>query len=134
MILLKPIKLLLWFCVLLIVLVLGAGFFADGLAKKGIEAGGTEALGVETTVGGCNVGFFSGTFSLEDLAIANHQSNNISILLNIGNGTFQSAVNYAADYGPYSVFSIDFNAWHRLAILSLHLFINAQPRQLRPEW
>ena len=42
-----------------------------------------------------------------DLATANQNSDNVSILLNNGDGTFQSAVNYAAGDGPWSVFSID---------------------------
>src|SRR5439155_1007183 len=38
-----------------------------------------------------------------DLAVANCNSNDVSILLGNGDGTFQPAVNYAAGTGPYSV-------------------------------
>ncbi len=44
-----------------------------------------------------------------DLAVANYNSDNVSILLGTKDGTFQSAVNYAAGDGTISVFSIDFN-------------------------
>jgi hypothetical protein len=42
-----------------------------------------------------------------DLAVANGASNNVSILKNNGNGTFQSAVNYGAGDYPFSVFCAD---------------------------
>ncbi|MCK4625156.1 MAG: VCBS repeat-containing protein [Phycisphaerae bacterium] len=42
-----------------------------------------------------------------DLAVANRYSDNVSILLNNGDGTFQAAVNYAVGDGPFSVFSAD---------------------------
>jgi len=45
-----------------------------------------------------------------DLAVANVNSNNVSILLGDANGTFQAAVNYAAGSNPYSVAVGDFNA------------------------
>lgn len=44
-----------------------------------------------------------------DLATANIGSENISILLGNGDGTFQNAVNYLIGGGPNSVFSIDFD-------------------------
>ena len=37
-----------------------------------------------------------------DLAVANFTSNNVSILLGNGNGTFQAAVNYAAGTSPFN--------------------------------
>ncbi|HWR82567.1 MAG TPA: FG-GAP-like repeat-containing protein [Candidatus Deferrimicrobium sp.] len=42
-----------------------------------------------------------------DLAVANAESNNVSILKNNGNGTFQTAVNYGAGGTPFSVFAAD---------------------------
>ncbi|MCP4704430.1 MAG: VCBS repeat-containing protein [candidate division Zixibacteria bacterium] len=42
-----------------------------------------------------------------DLAVANNKSDDISILLNNGDGTFQTAINYEAGHYPYSIFSID---------------------------
>jgi hypothetical protein len=39
--------------------------------------------------------------------VANSGSNNVSVLLNNGDGTFQEAVNYGAGDGPNSVFAVD---------------------------
>ncbi|MBU1319944.1 MAG: VCBS repeat-containing protein [candidate division Zixibacteria bacterium] len=44
--------------------------------------------------------------SIPDLAVANHHSDNVSILLN-SDSTFQAAINYAAGNGPFSVFAGD---------------------------
>jgi len=44
-----------------------------------------------------------------DLAITNSGSNNVSILINNGDGTFKSAVNYAAGTSPVAIASGDFN-------------------------
>lgn len=44
-----------------------------------------------------------------DLVVANEGGNNVSIFLSNGDGTFQSAVNYAVGSGPISVAVGDFN-------------------------
>lgn len=43
----------------------------DRAAKIGIERGGTYALGVDTTLAGADIGVMSGTFSMNDLVVAN---------------------------------------------------------------
>ena len=58
------------------VLLLVVGVFAliaaiDSVAKKGIEAGGTYAMGVPTTLKSADIGLFSGNFGLSGLSIAN---------------------------------------------------------------
>jgi hypothetical protein len=45
-----------------------------------------------------------------DLAVANFDSKNVSILMGNGNGTFQSAVNYGTGKQPFSVTVGDFNS------------------------
>jgi hypothetical protein len=52
------------------------------------------------------------------LAVANSDSNNVSILRGNGNGTFQAAVNYAVGGSPQSVTTGDFNddGWLDLAV------------------
>ena len=45
-----------------------------------------------------------------DLAVANNYSDNVSILLNNGDGTFAAPVNYGAGDGPASVFAIDLDS------------------------
>ena len=54
------------------------------------------------------VGDFNGD-GKADLAVANYGSDNVSVLLGNGNGTFQAAVNYAAGTSPHSVAVGDFN-------------------------
>jgi FG-GAP-like repeat/Abnormal spindle-like microcephaly-assoc'd, ASPM-SPD-2-Hydin len=44
-----------------------------------------------------------------DLAVANSNGNNVSVLLGNGDGTFQPAVNYGAGSNPFSVAVGDFN-------------------------
>src|SRR5262249_41888893 len=41
--------------------------------------------------------------------VANHGSDDVSVLLGLGNGTFQAAQNFAAGSGPFSVAAGDFN-------------------------
>ena len=45
-----------------------------------------------------------------DLAVANQGNNNVSVLLNNGNGGFGTATNYAVGIQPYYVVSADFNS------------------------
>jgi len=42
-----------------------------------------------------------------DLVVANQSSDNVSVLMNNGDGTFAAAVDYAAGDGPFSVFAAD---------------------------
>ena len=42
-----------------------------------------------------------------DLAVANYNGNNVSILVNNGDGSFQAPINYDVVDAPYSVFLID---------------------------
>ena len=46
---------------------------------------------------------------VQDLAVANHGSANVSVLLGNGDGTFQGAQNFGAGGGPWSVAVGDFN-------------------------
>jgi hypothetical protein len=57
--------------VLLIVGVVIAGIFIDSIARKGIEAGSTFALGVPTSLEKASVGITSGTFSMAGLTVDN---------------------------------------------------------------
>ena len=67
----KLLKILGALVVLLLIALLVAGLFIDGIAKSAIETAATEALGVRTTVGSCHVGLLRGTFKLEELRVAN---------------------------------------------------------------
>jgi hypothetical protein len=63
------------------------------------------------------VGDFNGD-GMQDLAVANSNSNNASVLLGNGDGTFQGAQNFAVGSYPASVAVGDFNgdAWADLAV------------------
>jgi hypothetical protein len=63
---------------------------------------------VGTNPNSSSAGDFNGDGKL-DLAVANFQSDNVSVLLNNGNGTFASAVNYPTDLHPQTVTTGDFN-------------------------
>jgi hypothetical protein len=66
------------------------------------------AYGVGTGPCSAVFGDFNGDGKL-DLAVANSSSNNVSILLGSGNGTFAMAVNYNVGAGPSSVAAGDLN-------------------------
>jgi len=68
------------------------------------------------SVGSNPVAVVTGDFNSDgksDLAVANSGSNDVSILLGNGDGTFQSAMNYAVE-DPVSIAVEDFNGDHRL--------------------
>src|SRR5215472_129092 len=90
-----------------------------GLAVSNLLiAGAAEAQGVSFIAGrdfgaGTNpysvaVGDFNGD-GKPDFAVANSGSNNVSVLLGNGDGSFQAAQNFGAGSGPVSVAVGDFN-------------------------
>jgi hypothetical protein len=87
---------------------------AAGCATPGFVATGTFSAGfqpVDVAVGDLNGD------GKADLVVANQFSENISVLLGNGNGTFQTAVNYPAGSGPSSVTLAHLNADGRLDII-----------------
>jgi hypothetical protein len=56
---------------LLIIGIFALFWYVDSLAQRGIQAGGTHALGVQTTVRSVDVGLFRGRVQLEGLQINN---------------------------------------------------------------
>jgi hypothetical protein len=73
-----------------------------------VALGTPEALNAGSSPSYVTVGDFNGDGKL-DLAIANLGSNDISVLLGNGDGTFQAAVNYGVGSGPRSIGVGDFN-------------------------
>lgn len=61
----------------------------NSLAKKGIEEGGTYALGVPTTVDSASVGLFSGKFSMKGLEVANPEGFTDPNFFALGEGAVQ---------------------------------------------
>jgi hypothetical protein len=78
----------------------------DGTFQPPVEY--TVGLQSENVYGNVAVGDFNGDSKL-DLAVANFGANTVSILLNNGNGTFQSHVDYPAGSGPTSIATGDFD-------------------------
>ncbi len=74
----------------LVLLVIGGVVFAvmniNSLAKKGIEKGGTYALGTNTTLQSANVGILGGTFSMNGLNVANPPGYKAPSFLSLGSG------------------------------------------------
>lgn len=56
---------------LLVVGVIVGLVFVDSLARGAVERGASDALGVQTSLEGANVGVLSGTFSMSGLLVAN---------------------------------------------------------------
>lgn len=76
---------------LLVILVVAAGallYYVDSMAEKAIEYGGTEALGVATTLDGINVSLLGGAANLNGLQIANPSGFAQPIFMRLGTGEF----------------------------------------------
>lgn len=67
----RPLKTLLFLLFFVALLIVGAATFADRLVKRGIEEGGTRALGVETLLDGVALDLRGGKVGLTGLHIAN---------------------------------------------------------------
>lgn len=61
------------------------------------------------------------TDGIIDLAVANQNSANISVLLGTGTGSFSPAVNFAVGNGPSAVISSDFNADGKIDIATVNV-------------
>ncbi|MBX3353241.1 MAG: hypothetical protein KF684_09925 [Phycisphaeraceae bacterium] len=59
----------------------------DGIAKRGIERGGTYALAVPTTLDSASVGLMSGSFSMAGLEVKNPEGFTAPHFLKLGDGS-----------------------------------------------
>ena len=85
---------------------------AIGNGIGGISSGSGYAPEVTYAVGQTPVGIATADLNgdgLPDLVVGNHNSNNVSVLLNEGNGSFAPAVNYNAGSFPDRVAAMDTN-------------------------
>ena len=80
----------------------------NAVADSGLATAVNYGVGTGAEPDSVAVGDFNGD-GIADLAVANSGTNNVSVLLGNGNGTFQSAVNYGAGSEPNSVAVGDFN-------------------------
>lgn len=71
---------------LLIVLVIGALFYIDGIAKTAIESGGTRAFDVRTSVSDVDIGILSRNVRITRLTVANPEGYGGGNFLDLGNG------------------------------------------------
>lgn len=72
----------------LVVIAIGAGvYYIDSIAKKAIEYGGTEALGVTTSLDSIDIAFLDGRTSMQNLSIANPEGFELQKLMQLGKGT-----------------------------------------------
>jgi hypothetical protein len=86
----KPVRFLLAalasIAVIVIIAFVGIVWYVDVLARRGVEAGGTYALGVDTTVRSVNVGLLRGTVALDGLNIANPEGFTAPAFLTMDDG------------------------------------------------
>lgn len=80
-------KLLIFLVVIAAIVIGAATFYLDTIAKKAIEFGGSEALGVATTVDDLSISILDGNTNLSGFSIANPQgfSDNMFMVLKQGN-------------------------------------------------
>lgn len=64
-------KLLILLLLVVVAVPIGVGMFGGQLLGKGVEKGGTMALGTPTTVGGASLNVLSGNVGLKDLQVKN---------------------------------------------------------------
>ena len=91
-------------------------FFEVTPASSSIALSAPPAFGAGTDPDAVAVGDFNGDGKL-DLAVANEGSNNVSIILGNGDGTFQAAVDYGAESNPDSVAVGDFRGDGKLDLV-----------------
>lgn len=74
--------------IVLVIISLGVGvYYLDTIAKKAIEFGGTEALGLTTSLGEIDIALLDGRTSLKNLHIANVEGFDADSLMRLGSGT-----------------------------------------------
>lgn len=79
-------KVVLVVVLLLVIVVATMPFWISPVAKKAVEAGGSEAMGVKTTLAELDIGVFSGTCDLTGLNIANPEGFETPHFMNLGSG------------------------------------------------
>ncbi len=86
----------------------------NAAAGGGFGAPATYPAG--TSPNGAVSGDFNGD-GIPDLAVTNYASNNVSILLGNGDGTYQAAVNYAVGTNPGAIAAADVNGDNKLDLI-----------------
>jgi hypothetical protein len=110
----KRIKRIILVLVLLVIVLVGAGiFWINHIAKVGIEAGSTYALGVDTTLDGVDIGILAGRSELSGLTVANPEGFASPHFLSLGNGVVSvslgSLTRDTVEVPEFSLTGIDMN-------------------------
>lgn len=71
---------------LLVLLVVGVWLWGDAAARKGVELGGTAALGVPTKLDAVSIGWLSGSVAIRGMKIANPEGYQTDRLMALGGG------------------------------------------------
>jgi hypothetical protein len=72
--------------VLLALLVVGVWLWGDAAARKGVEMGGTAALGVPTKLDSVSLGWLSGSVAIHGLKVGNPEGYQTDRLMGLGHG------------------------------------------------
>ncbi len=96
---------------LVVIVVVVALAAINAIARKGVEAGATYALGVKTTLGSASIGVFSGEFGLSRLKVANPEGFTAPHFLSLGDAgvavSLGSLAKETIDVPRFSLDSID---------------------------
>ncbi len=74
------------FVALIVIVVVVIWLWGDAAARKGVEIGGTQALGVDTTLNSATIGWLGGSVALRGLKIANPEGYKTDRLFALGHG------------------------------------------------
>ncbi len=77
---------LIGFVALIVILFVAIWLWGDAAARKGVEIGGTQALGVDTKLNSASIGWLGGSVAIRGLKIANPQGYKTDRLMALGHG------------------------------------------------
>lgn len=78
--------------VLVVLLVVAVWLWGDAAARKGVEIGGTQALGVPTTLKSASIGWLSGSVGIRGLIIGNPEGYKTDRLFALGHGKVRCSI------------------------------------------
>lgn len=106
-------KVVLVLVLLFVIVVATIPFWISPVAKKAVETGGSEALGVKTTLADLSIGLLSGTCDLAGLNIANPEGFETPHFMDLGSGAVavdvQSLQNDVIEIPRFELTGLDLN-------------------------
>ncbi|MBM4032910.1 MAG: hypothetical protein FJ291_14135 [Planctomycetes bacterium] len=79
-------RVLIGLAVFIVLLTVAVWLWGDAAARKGVEIGGTQALGVKTTLDSASIGWLSGSVGIRGLKIANPAGYQTDRMIALGHG------------------------------------------------